>query len=181
MRRRPNSAWRRVAAWAGLEKTGGTGSGSGTGGSGAGSGSSGGTNTTPTTAGNPTVNPSTQLGSGQAAALQVGGYLPIILSQWTHKDRAYSLFVAPLAKVGFYTLTDAGANCVVNATIAGAGGKLVIAGGNVVVNQASGSAGAHIATLNMTNLDTFVANASRTWSWGHSAVTTTKTIGCWRS
>src|SRR5436305_12138251 len=35
------------------------------------------------------------------------------------------------------TLTDAGAAATVNATITGAGGKLVVSGGNMIVNQAS--------------------------------------------
>ena len=57
---------------------------------------------------NPSPNPTTQLSNGQAASLQVGAYLPIVFHQWDHKDRSYSLYVAPIAKVGLYTLTSAG-------------------------------------------------------------------------
>ncbi len=64
------------------------------------------------------------------------------------------------------TLTDgvgngAGTNVYVNAQIAGAGGRLNVTGGSLVVNQASAQAGAHLAVLNMTNLDTFTANIGR--------------------
>lgn len=64
------------------------------------------------------------------------------------------------------TLTDGvgagpGTNVMVNTTITGAGGKLAVTGGNLVVNQASAQAGAHLAVLNMTNLDTFTANIGR--------------------
>lgn len=54
-----------------------------------------------------------------------------------------------------------GASCVVNSTITGPGAALDLTGGNLVVNQASATAGAHIAILNMTNLDTFTANIGR--------------------
>ena len=56
------------------------------------------------------------------------------------------------------TLADSGANAQVNAFITGAGGQLSVTGGNLVVNQASATSGAHLAVLNMTNLDTFTAN-----------------------
>ena len=59
------------------------------------------------------------------------------------------------------TLTDAGANCVVNATVIGPGAKLVVSGPGVVVNQASANGGAHVGVLNMTNLDNFVVNGGR--------------------
>ncbi|MBV9504174.1 MAG: hypothetical protein JO323_04125, partial [Acidobacteriia bacterium] len=51
---------------------------------------------------------STQLSNSQAGSLQIGGYLPIVITNWTYKDRPYSLYVAPLAKTGFYTLTSSG-------------------------------------------------------------------------
>jgi hypothetical protein len=60
------------------------------------------------TTANPSPNPTTLLSNGQAASLQVGAYLPIVFHQWDHKERSYSLYVAPIAKVGLYTLTSAG-------------------------------------------------------------------------
>jgi hypothetical protein len=57
---------------------------------------------------NPSPNPTSLLSNGQAAALQVGAYFPIVFHQWDHRDRSYSMYLAPLAKVGFYTLTSAG-------------------------------------------------------------------------
>ena len=60
------------------------------------------------------------------------------------------------------TAADSGGACVVNATITGAGGKLVLSGGtNLVVNQASATSGAHIAILNLAGLDTLTANGGR--------------------
>lgn len=64
------------------------------------------------------------------------------------------------------TLTDGvgsgpGTNVNVNTWITGAGGTLALTGGNLVVNQASAQAGAHLAILNMTNLDTFTATIGR--------------------
>jgi len=64
------------------------------------------------------------------------------------------------------TLTDGvgngpGTNVMVNTVITGAGGKLALTGGNLVVNQASAQSGAHLAVLSMTNLDTFTANIGR--------------------
>ncbi len=64
------------------------------------------------------------------------------------------------------TLTDgvgngAGTNVFVNTQIAGVGGTLNVTGGNITVNQASAQAGAHLAVLNMTNLDTFAAHIGR--------------------
>lgn len=64
------------------------------------------------------------------------------------------------------TLTDGvgsgpGTNVAVNTVITGSGAKLALTGGNLIVNQASAQAGAHLATLNMTNLDNFTANIGR--------------------
>jgi autotransporter-associated beta strand protein len=58
---------------------------------------------------------------------------------------------------------DSGGACQVNAFITGASATLSMnnPSANLVVNQASGTAGAHLATLNMTNLDTFNANIGR--------------------
>jgi hypothetical protein len=80
------------------------------------SGNSGTTGTTGTGAssttatGNPSPNPTSLLSNGQAAALQVGAYFPMTLHRWDYKGRSYGLFVAPIAKVGFYTLTSAGSS-----------------------------------------------------------------------
>jgi hypothetical protein len=49
---------------------------------------------------------SSQLSNNQAGSLQIGAYLPIVVTNWTFKDRPYSLYIAPLAKSGFYTLTS---------------------------------------------------------------------------
>jgi len=61
------------------------------------------------------------------------------------------------------TLVDSLATCQVNATITGAGATLLMTNtaANLVVNQASANAGAHIAILNMTNLDNFTATIGR--------------------
>jgi hypothetical protein len=59
---------------------------------------------------NPSANPTSLLSNGQAAALQVGAYFPFIFDRWDHKERLFSLYVAPIAKVGFYTLTSAGSS-----------------------------------------------------------------------
>ena len=59
------------------------------------------------------------------------------------------------------TLSDVGGNAVVNATIKGAGGELALSGPGLVVNQASTTSGTHFGLLNLTNLDTFVANVGR--------------------
>jgi fibronectin-binding autotransporter adhesin len=58
------------------------------------------------------------------------------------------------------TLTDAGGNTVVNATITGTGGTMAVSGG-LVVNQASATSGTHFGFLNMSNLDTFIVNNGR--------------------
>ncbi len=59
------------------------------------------------------------------------------------------------------TLSDAGGNTVVNATITGAGGKLALTGGGMVINQASATGGTHYGVLTMTNLDTFTSSGGR--------------------
>lgn len=59
------------------------------------------------------------------------------------------------------TLADSGGTAQVNAFITGAGGALNLTGGNLVVNQASATSGAHLAILTMSNLDTFTANIGR--------------------
>jgi hypothetical protein len=68
-----------------------------------------GTSSTATT-GNPSPNVSSLLTNSQAAALQVGAYLPITVGSWSFRERNYSLFAAPIAKVGFYTVTSAGSS-----------------------------------------------------------------------
>ncbi len=55
------------------------------------------------------------------------------------------------------TGTDAGANQVVNAAIAGAGGTLILSNGILAVTQGSGSDGAHQAILDLSGLDTLEA------------------------
>jgi hypothetical protein len=57
---------------------------------------------------NPSPNPSTLLTNSQAASLQVGAYVPFVVRNWDYRGRPYSIFVAPIAKVGFYTVTGAG-------------------------------------------------------------------------
>lgn len=59
---------------------------------------------------NPSVNASSLLTNSQAAEIQVGVYLPFVVDNWRYKDRQYSLYLAPIAKVGFYTLTEAGSS-----------------------------------------------------------------------
>ena len=68
------------------------------------------------TAANPTVNPPSLLNNNQAGALQIGAYLPFVLANWSFRERPYSLYVAPIAKVGFYTVTDAGTAVAFNNT-----------------------------------------------------------------
>jgi hypothetical protein len=46
------------------------------------------------------------LADKHAGSLQVGGYVPIVLSNYFFRNHPYSLYVAPLAKFGFYQLTD---------------------------------------------------------------------------
>jgi hypothetical protein len=46
---------------------------------------------------------SSLLTNEQAASLQAGAYLPLVVTRWDFRDRAYSLYVAPLVKGGFYT------------------------------------------------------------------------------
>jgi hypothetical protein len=58
--------------------------------------------------GNPSPNVTSLLSNNQAAALQVGAYLPFTVSSWDFRERYYSLFLAPIGKVGFYTVTDSG-------------------------------------------------------------------------
>ena len=68
------------------------------------------------------------LATTKAAALQMGVYLPITTSEWRNRDADYSLFVAPLAKVGFMTPTDTSDPSIVNPnrffTSYGFGGRL---------------------------------------------------------
>jgi hypothetical protein len=58
---------------------------------------------------NPSPNASL-LNNSQAASLQVGGYFPIVLANWIFKERPYSVYVAPLVKTGFYTVTNVGSD-----------------------------------------------------------------------
>jgi hypothetical protein len=46
------------------------------------------------------------LADKHAGSLQVGGYLPVVLTNYFFRNHQYSLYVAPLAKFGFYQLTD---------------------------------------------------------------------------
>ncbi len=46
------------------------------------------------------------LADKHAGSLQVGAYVPVILSNYFFRNHQYSLYAAPLAKVGFYQLTD---------------------------------------------------------------------------
>jgi len=68
------------------------------------------------------------LASKKAAALAVGFYLPITTTQWRNPGADYSLFVAPLAKVGFLTPTDTSDTAIVNPnkffTVYGLGARL---------------------------------------------------------
>ena len=66
--------------------------------------------TTAASTGNPSVNVSSLLANSQAALLQGGAYLPFTVGAWETRGRSYSLYVAPLAKAGFYTLTSAGSS-----------------------------------------------------------------------
>jgi hypothetical protein len=85
------------------------GSGGGTGGStGSSSSGSSGSSSSSSAASNPSPNPTSLLSNNQAAALQVGAYLPITVSTWDFREKNYSLFVAPIGKVGFYTVIDSG-------------------------------------------------------------------------
>ena len=63
------------------------------------------------------------------------------------------------------TGTDNGAGQIVNATVTGTGGRLVVAGtstgSQMIVQQGSGTAGSHNATLNLAGLDTFKLTAGR--------------------
>lgn len=65
--------------------------------------------TTGQCAGNTNTNPNAQFNtfitSQKTAKLLVGGYFPFTMTTWTYKGTANSLFVAPLAKVGFDTPT----------------------------------------------------------------------------
>ena len=57
------------------------------------------------------------LANKHAGSLQVGGYLPVILSNYFFRNHQYSLFTAPLAKFGFYQLTDSTTDASGNTTI----------------------------------------------------------------
>ncbi len=63
------------------------------------------------------------------------------------------------------TLADNGAGEIVNATVTGAGGRLMVISTNVastmVVQQGSGSSGAHLAVLDLSGLDNFNLTAGR--------------------
>ena len=47
----------------------------------------------------------------------MGGYLPVILTNYFFRNHQYSLFTAPLAKFGFYQLTDSATDADGNTTI----------------------------------------------------------------
>jgi len=72
-----------------------------------------------------------------------------------------TLTIATNLTVG--TLSDAGSVCQVYAAVIGSQATLLMTNpsANLVVNQASASSGTHLATLNLTNLDNFVANIGR--------------------
>src|ERR1700722_11757317 len=71
--------------------------------------------------------------------------------------------VANLVFVG--TGTDNGANQMVDATVTGSGGRLVVVGTNtgslMIIQQGSGASGTHNATINLAGLDTFNLTAGR--------------------
>jgi hypothetical protein len=52
--------------------------------------------------------PTSLLSNSQAAALQMGGYVPLVLDSWDYRERSYGLYMAPIATAGFYTLTSVG-------------------------------------------------------------------------
>jgi hypothetical protein len=61
------------------------------------------------------------LTSQQTANVGVGVYLPFLLSRWTYKNTPNALFIAPIAKVGFNTITAATSQTVVLPSNGGTG------------------------------------------------------------
>jgi hypothetical protein len=57
------------------------------------------------------------LADKHAGSLQVGMYVPVILSNYIFRNHPYSLYAAPLAKVGFYQLTDSTTDANGNTTL----------------------------------------------------------------
>jgi hypothetical protein len=49
---------------------------------------------------------STFIGSRKSATLQAGAYFPFLVNKWTWNNAPNSLFIAPLAKIGFITPTS---------------------------------------------------------------------------
>ncbi len=74
------------------------------------------TSTGSSTSSNPVTN---ALLDRQAASLQIGAYLPLIISNWYYRGVPYSLYVAPLVKAGFYTLDESTSetSATLNATV----------------------------------------------------------------
>lgn len=60
------------------------------------------------TAGGSGAPPTSAFSDSQAGSLQVGIYAPIIFSKWFYRNHPYSLYIAPMAKAGFYTVNDTG-------------------------------------------------------------------------
>src|SRR5438045_2790794 len=69
-----------------------------------------------------------------------------------------TLTIASGLSVG--TGNDAGGNQAITATITGAGGRVLVNGGNLGVSQASATDGSHRATLDLSSLDTFTASVT---------------------
>jgi len=63
-------------------------------------------NSSPAAAVPQTISASSVLLSRQAASMQIGTYIPVVMSRYTYGGRHYSMFVAPIGKAGFYTPTD---------------------------------------------------------------------------
>ncbi len=105
--------------------------------------------------------------AGTIAALQFANYTNsggVVFYHTLQIASGQTLTVTNGLTVG--TLSDGvggvtGTNLYVNASIAGAGATLSLTGGSLVVNQASAQTGAHLAVLNLTNLDNFTANIGR--------------------
>jgi len=57
---------------------------------------------------------STFIGSRKSAVLEGGAYLPLLMTKWIWQNAPNALFVAPIAKVGFITPTDAATATQVN-------------------------------------------------------------------
>jgi hypothetical protein len=94
-------------------------------------------------------NLSTFLATRKTARLQVGSYLPLTVSDWTYRGTPNTLFLAPIAKLGF----DTPAGTVSQAQPS---------------NTGTATAGATVTPLNSTNFYTFYSFGGR---FGHYAMT----------